>query len=221
MTLAEDGAQENIIVTQVMIDTIHDNVQAIAPDNGNITAIAGYVTGSGGIEWGAADWKRFPHYRHIRIDQSPHVNDNPTGYDVRDVETAACPPETAAAEAVVRASKHHTKTVLYVDVTEEPNLAGDVTIALHAAKLATSDVFIWLANWNLDQDGAESIIGTTLGGYEIIAVQWASPNTNPDTTIPGTNTTLSEAGADLSVINSKWVAPMRIPVPAPPKPPAY
>jgi hypothetical protein len=222
MTLAEDGAQENIIVTQVMIDAIHDNLQAIAPDNGNVSAIAGYVTGSGGIEWGASDWLRFPHYRHLRIDQSMAFNPNPVGYDIRDVEPRACPAETAAREAVIRAEKHHTKTIIYVNVSEEPNLAADVVSAFGAVKLSIDDAFLWLANWNLDQDEAASIIGTrSLAGFEIIGVQWASPLSNPDTVIPGTDVTLSEAEVDLSVINSKWVSPMRIAVPPPPKPPVY
>jgi hypothetical protein len=207
------------MITVPMVDAIHGNAHNIPQTSDRIAKIAGYVTGTPDIRWVETDWLRFPHYTHIRIDQSATFKSLPSNYDVRDVEPGACPPKIAAQEAAIRFSKYKLKTVCYVDVTEEPNLAGDITTALAAQKIPDGNAFIWLANWNLDEAEAAELVGTRMLGFEIIGVQWASPSSNPDTLIPGGHATLREAQLDLSVVNQVW-APSMVAVPAP-KPPVY
>lgn len=71
---------------------------------------------------------------------------------------------------------------------------GAIKQALAEAGTGKS-VFFRIADWNIDEHVAE----LELHG-DVYAGQWASPTTNPATLIPGTNLTLAEAGANLSVL---------------------
>lgn len=207
------------VVTVAMVDTIHDTAHNIPVSNERIAKVAGYCTGSSDVRWVETDWLRFPHYTHIRIDQSPAFNPFPSNYDVRDVEPNACPPRIAAQEAAIRFEKYRLRTVCYVDITEEPNLAADLISALARQAIPEGNVLFWLANWNLDEAEAIAQVGTRMEGFEIIGVQWASPQSNPETLIPGGNATLRESNLDLSVVDRVWAPSMAAIVP--PRPPVY
>jgi hypothetical protein len=66
-----------------------------------------------------------------------------------------------------------------------------------------------VANWNL----SEAAAAAQLGG-KVVAIQWASPTSNPRTTCPGTNKTLSQLNVDLNVTINGWFSKK-----APAKPP--
>src|SRR5215468_11077562 len=52
--------------------------------------VAGYVTGSFPVPWLPAQWERFPHSGHVRIDQSPSGAAYAAGHaDVYDIEEFA------------------------------------------------------------------------------------------------------------------------------------
>jgi hypothetical protein len=65
-------------------------------------------------------------------------------------------------------------------------------------------VRLWLADWSLSSAQATALLGTHLDGHKIVAVQWASPSSNPDTPLPRSSLTLSEANCDLSVTLDSW-----------------
>lgn len=66
-------------------DAIHDNVSHIPA---SALVVLGYDTGTPDVKWVQTDWDRFPHARHVHIDQgftgSPALHAT-----VRDVETGA------------------------------------------------------------------------------------------------------------------------------------
>lgn len=53
-------------MTVLGYDAIHANVSAI-PSNAKV--VMGYDTGTADIKWTPQDWARFPHARHVHIDQ--------------------------------------------------------------------------------------------------------------------------------------------------------
>jgi hypothetical protein len=182
----------------IMLDAIHS-------DAGNVPAgtpkVAGYVTGTSDIEWTPQDWERFPSSGKIRIDQSEGlVTWAAGGADVADVENGAGTQATAIAGALKRKAKGWGSWIYVAQ--------GNFSVlqeAVNAAGLSGSVQF-WVANWNLDEAEAAA----ALSG-DIIAVQWASPSSNPLTIVPGGSKTLSEANIDLSVTAPSWfkyVAPV-------------
>jgi hypothetical protein len=176
----------------VMIDAIH-------ADAGNIPAgtpkVAGYVTGTPDIQWTSPDWARFPSSGHVRIDQSAALAEWASGgADVADVESGAATQASAVAAALEREKKGWW-SFIYV---AQGNLAAMQT-AVAAAKL--TQVQYWVAAWDADEVNAAAMLGD-----DIIAVQWASPSSNPDTTVPGSTQTLSQANVDLSVTIPSWFA---------------
>lgn len=188
-------------LTELMIDTIHANV-------GNVPVstpkVAGYDTGSEIIQWTDADWARFPNSDHIIINQAPDPFNPLLGY-VYDSEDGAITIAQAVAGCVVRKA-HGRELNVYISADSASNLCG----ALAAASVG--DVNLWLANWNLSQEEATALVGTKLTAtgpngsysYPVVAVQWASPTSNPDTIVPGSSETLSEANVDLSVALASW-----------------
>ena len=174
----------------IMIDATHVNA-------GNVPLttpkVAGYVTGSSDIEWVPADWARFSFAGHVRIDQSPALAAWSSGAaDVADMETGAASQATVIAEALNRQKKGWWSFV-YV---AEGNFAA-LKSAVSAAGL--TKVQYWMANWNLSEEEAAQ----QLGG-DVVAIQFASPSSNPDTVVPGGTQTLSQANADLSVTIPSW-----------------
>jgi hypothetical protein len=185
-----------------MIDATHASA-------GNIPAtaakVAGYVTGSPGIQWTTADWARFPRAGHVRIDQSAGGALFASGAaDVLDIETGAAITEDAI-KAIPERHKRGEYSTVYI-------AAGNLAALQDALKalgttIAMNKVGFWVANWDLSQAEAEDALGN-----EIVAVQWASPASNPGTLVPGTRLTLQQANLDLSVTQPGWYPPPPPPV---------
>ena len=181
-----------------MIDTIGAdafNIPASAPK------VAGYVTGSAEIEWTTADWARFPKAGKVRINQRATADPNPKVGDVYDVEAGALTVPAAVTAAKARKAIGWT-TAVYVSDSG----VDDLVTALGEARLTNSGVELWVANWALNHAEATALIGTYVRGFKIVAVQWASPTSNPDTIVPGSKLTLAQANADLSVTLASWFA---------------
>jgi hypothetical protein len=184
------------VATAIMIDTIHDDV-------GNIPVstpkVAGYVTGTPDIQWTAADWARFPRSGKVQINQDGST-------DVREAsvaDVADCEPGAFTQQQVlewVKLRKHsHLACAVYVSASEQSSL----TSALREAGYTGVD--LWIANWSLSEAEATELL-TTSGDYPVVAVQWASPVSNPNTLVPGGAQTLSEANVDLSITVASWFA---------------
>jgi hypothetical protein len=110
------------------------------------------------------------------------------------METGAATEGTVIAQCLVRQAKGWW-SFAYVS---QVNLAG-LQDAARAAGLTRLQY--WVANWNLDEAEAAA----QLGG-DIVAVQWASPTSNPDTIVPGGTQTLADANIDISVTIPSWFA---------------
>jgi len=166
---------------------------------------AGYATGSGSIPWGAAEWAAHP--GAIRIDQSPDAHDKTA--DILDVETGAatvadCVPwvRAAAANFAAKTRPGQRHPAIYVNLS---NLTPVVS-SLAAAKI--TGVSLWIANWNLTQPQAQSMVNLASGPYPVIGVQYHN------------------AGLyDVSVFSKPWLdavsGPAVPPPPADPPPPPH
>lgn len=195
----------------LMIDAIHANVASIPAST---PKVAGYTTGKGSaIPWTAADWGRFPHAGHVRIDQDALASD-PLGSDVLDVESGAATPAEVPAWVRTRIAHGITWSTIYGTDAALAQVWG----ALEAAGphgWFFGHVDVWLADWNLSEAQASALVGTLVHGMTCRAVQWASPTSNPGTLVPGGTLTLAQANVDLSVTEPVWHAYVP-PVPPPP-----
>lgn len=201
------------------ITTMYDTVGTDATHiPANAADVGGYVSGSSGIEWTSAEWSRFSNARRIRIYQGNGPAPAPSEYDAIDVESGAVSPGTAAQliDTRVKAGIHN--TLVY---GTDSNLAL-VTAETVKYGLGVWDghVCYWLADWNLDEAGAKAKIGELIHGAVCVAVQWASPSSNPNTIVPGGTETLKAANIDLSVVDTTYIPSKGWGVaPTPPKPP--
>lgn len=159
--------------------------------------VAGYVTGSGGVCWSLQEWDMFPETQtaHVRIDQSPSLSLFAAGKaDVADVESGAATITTFITAAKSR-QKDGLRSTIYIAAA---SANGAHTQIMNAGLINVVDW--WIADWNLNQTEAMQRLGTS----NVVAVQWASPTSNPNTILPGTKLTLSQANADLSVALEGW-----------------
>jgi hypothetical protein len=196
------------VETVTMYDTIGQSA-------GNIPVAAlkvgGYVTGPANILWPADKWNLFKDAGHVRIDQSDDATDFAEGNaDVCDVETGATTFESASSAVKARQAKSLDATV-YVDSAN----VDDLVSAFHTDDVNVAAVNVWLANWSLNEEEASALIGTQVQGMTVVAVQWASPSSNPNTPVPGDpNHTLLQTNLDLSVAEAGWIpAPGYVPTP--------
>jgi len=200
------------VPTTTMIDTTHANVDKIPT---SVAYIGGYVSGTPDIQWNAADWVRFSG-RKVRNYQGlgpvPPLN----MFDELDVENRALTPVSAAAIVKARVEAGFQWTTIY---------GGDAAIAATASEIQKLGHSIWnghvncrLANWNLNEAEATKLVGTYVHGMSCIGVQWASPSSNPHTILPGSTLTLSQANADLSVVDAGWIPSGGFTNPNPPPP---
>jgi hypothetical protein len=195
-------------------------IDAIGASAGHIPTaapkVAGYVTGTGPVPWTAAHWAQFPHSGHVRIDQSPSGGTYAAGdADVYDIENLAGIPSHFPGLVKVRLAAGKAFSDFYASRSDVPS----VVQALNGAGAAGwwhGHVRLWLADWSLNLNEAENLIGTHLDGLLVVAVQWASPSSNPGTNLPGTGLTLREANCDLSVTADYWHAAPVLPPPPPP-----
>lgn len=181
-----------------MIDAIHLNVPHIPVTSAKV---AGYVTGTPDIQWTAADWARFPHSGHVRIEQGFGPFD-PLHCDVLDVEARAVTPALAAQGVKDRIAAGIAGTTIYASRNTLPAVEAALNALLGGTWHGHADC--WLADWNLNEAEADALIGTTMHGMTCRAVQWASPSSNPRTLVPGSTMTLSQAGCDLSAAGAAW-----------------
>jgi hypothetical protein len=184
-----------------LIDAIHVNVTGIPPD---AAKVAGYVSGTADIQWTTEDWARFPRAGRVRIEQGFGPFD-PLTCDVLDVEAGAITPARAVDGVRQRIAHHITWTTIYAT---SGSLAA-VVAALDAAGPRgwyAGHADCWLADWDLDESSAERLLGTEIRGLTCRAVQWASPQSNPGTLVPGSGMPLSGASVDLSVSEAGWHA---------------
>jgi hypothetical protein len=185
------------VATTIMIDTIHDDV-----DNIPVSApkVAGYVTGTSDIEWTTADWARFPKSGKVRINQNGSTDISEASIaDVADYEAGAF----TEAEVIewVKLRKHsNLACAVYVAASNKAGLTSALKKAGHTG------VDLWVADWSLSEAEAAKLL-TTSGAYPVVAVQWASPTSNPHTLVPGSSKTLAQANVDLSVTVASWHAP--------------
>lgn len=199
-----------------MFDTIGTDAGNIPP---GAVKVAGYVTGTPDIMWNASAWARFDRAGRVRVDQSPaggayalHMaNGKPAiDADVYDMELRA---GTADRFAELAPQRH----------AAGAGNCGYGTPTTRAAAAAALDAMPglewrgsfgwWLADPNLNEAEADALIGQVIDGFYTVAVQWATPTTNPDTPVPGSTSgaTLKSANLDLNRALAAWH-----PAPAPP-----
>lgn len=206
----------------------------IGADSANIPTsfkkVAGYPMATGDILWTSSDIARFDKTAGIVL-VSQHIGDNPDYTDAFDIEPGAHTIASFLGAATARQAKGW-NSAAYIEAAQ----VGDLVQACRNSRL--DKVELWIANWNLDADNAAKLLGTYIGatdatatlpafpGYQIVAVQWASPTSNPNTICPGSAKSLKELNLDLSVTLADWFpAPEALvtptaPTPAPVKPPA-
>lgn len=200
--------------TVPMIDITHSNLPNLSQSERDVLAkVAGYMSGTSAVLWTPSDWGSFPHSGKVRIEQG-FGQFQPLSCDVFDVESGALTLATAVTGIHDRIDAKMKWTDVYGTTS---------TIASLAAELAAGEpkgwyfghVNCWLADWNLSEAQAQSIVGTQISGITCKAVQFASPTTNPNTLIPGTNITLAKAQADLSVTDPTWFPAPTVTPPTP------
>jgi hypothetical protein len=197
-----------------MIDCEGSNSGAIPTGTAFVGA---YVSGIDGVEWTGAELAAWPRAREVRIYQGAGTYPGVGAYDAIDVEAEAVSVPTAISELEKRVQNNYDRTIFY---------AGDANAAaIQAAGQAAGNAvwighaYLWYANWDLSETEAEALLGKEVHGMTCIAVQWASPTSNPHTIIPGGTETLEEANVDLSVVDASLLPlPSNITVAAaPPK----
>jgi hypothetical protein len=170
----------------------------IGADAGNLPAdllaVMGYVTGTGDIPWSAADWNRFPYAGKVKIDQSSYLGTFAECHaDVADIETGAGTIATFLEAAREREKAGHQSTA-YISYS---NLSK---LILQVERSKISGIRYFVANWSLS--ASEAMVQLAKSNW--VAVQFASPSSNPDTKLPGSALTLRQANADLSVKVASW-----------------
>jgi hypothetical protein len=187
--------------TEPMIDAIRVNARNIPR---SAPKVAGYVTGTGDVPWTATEWGYFPRAGHVRIDQSPGLTVFAAGQaDVADVEYLAGTIDSFTRAIRERIDAGHQWSTIY---------GTDGTIAAAAAALQAAGphgwyyghVDSWVADWNLNEASAATLIGRQVHGLTCRAVQWASPTSNPGTIVPGSPSTLAQLQVDLSIADAAW-----------------
>lgn len=188
------------LTVEPMLDFIGQDKSIPAIASLNPVRVAGYVTGSSDIVWTDSDWAEFPHSVHVRIDQSASnyqgIIDGTA--DVGDIESGAETLSGFASAVKQRIANGHGPATAYISGSQA-NAAHDY----FTQEGIIQHVLWWIADWNLSQSQAVSRLGNG-----VVAVQFASPTSNPNTLVPGSSVlTLATAGCDLSVCDASWLAP--------------
>lgn len=191
----------------VMLDTVGANVGAIPAST---RKVAGYVTGTGVVPWSQSAWNRFPHAVKVRIDQSPGGR-AALSSDVIDVEWGAATPVSATSWIKTRRDHGVRTHTIYGTRSTLAACAGLIR--------DKTGISCWVADWNQNESSATALLGTTISGFPVVAVQWASPSSNPRTQTPGGNTPLSVSNCDISITVDGW--PSASPAVTPPPPPKH
>ena len=188
----------------IPLTTMYDTV---GPDAGNIPAnaqkAAGYVTGPPDILWPQSAWDRLAKAGKVKIDQSATLDVYAAGLaDVADIEQFAGTPAGFASAAAERHARGKPNCAY-----GSRNSLGQLVAHLEAVAGEPKDWWkgatCWLADPSLSLAEASALIGATMfGGLAVVAVQWATPASNP-TTVAGTGD-LKSLNLDLSVARSDW-----------------
>lgn len=87
----------------------------------------------------------------------------------------------------------------------EPGASGDpVAVEVARQRLAHGDDYVFYIEESLLARLENAVSAAKLPRGEIVAYQWASPGTNPDTVVPHTRVTLRDANVDLSVVKASF-----------------
>jgi hypothetical protein len=197
----------------VMLDTIGTcaaNIPAETP------FIGAYASGTGVVPWTTHDLSLFPKARVFRIYQNGGAPLTVDEWDILDVENRAFTPAEAAAEVKKRVDADIVWTTIYA--SRATLKATNAAIQALGEHYWNGHVNCWLADWNLNEEQAAALIDTLVEGCTCVAVQWASPSSNPNSPIPGGSHTLAQANIDISVANGNWVPSKRPEVTPPPTP---
>lgn len=209
--------------TTYALDATHANVGHVPA---NTPYVIGYDSGTPDIQWTTEDWQRFPSSFVIRNYQGYGYPGDVTDQIIDathelDMEKGALTAAQVAHFISLRVSRGWQWTDVY---------ATDANLALVAAATEALGAGVWighvlcrLANWNLNYSEAAALIGRQIHGITCIGVQYASPTSNPNTLIPGTNVSLEAAQVDMSVVDTNWINLVHqrhtSPTPPPPPPP--
>lgn len=184
-------------IIEYMIDAIGTDRNLPALAHASVRKAAGYDTGS--VAWTPSDWQLFDETKiaHVHISQSASdYRDLVNGTShVGDIEPLAETIDGFITAVKNRIAAGHGPATAYIS-------AASVNAA-HARVVAegiANNVWWWIADWSLTEQQAR---GRLTG--KVVAVQYASPTSNPGTRVPGTQLTLQEAGADLSVALATWM----------------
>lgn len=188
------------VPTTVMLDTIGANAGNV-PLSTHYVGV--YVTGSGDVPWSAEAIKRFAASRIVRIEQGVGPDLGPHQYDMIDVENGAVTPQRAAQMVNERVHNGVQWTTIY---------GTDATLAQCTDAIKALGEHVWnghvnyvLADWNLNALTAAAKVGTEIHGASCVGVQWASPESNPNTMTPGGDRVLSQTNVDISVVDANWI----------------
>ena len=204
-------ANQNVVD---MVDTIHADTQEVPQ---GVVDVGGYISGTADIDWTAGDWARFPNSRKFRIWQGFQPYADIHAFDIIDVESGAVTPQQAADTVELRVRAGIPWTTIYGGDSALEQCSS--LIRAKGADVWNGHVNAWLANWNLNRAEAVALLGTPTHGMTTVAVQWASPTTNPHTPLPGSGLTLAQSNCDLSVALQYWQPSGGWDPPLPPPPP--
>jgi hypothetical protein len=183
-----------------MYDTIGDDAKNIPA---GASKAAGYVTGTPDILWPQSAWDRLPKAGKVRVDQSAALAAYAAGLaDVADLEQYAGTPAKFAIAAADRHGRGQGNCAYGSRATLE-QVAGALNAVEGLAAGWWHGAHCWLADPSLSLAQASNLVGTEMfGGLAVVAVQWATPQSNPDTSA-GTGT-LRSLNLDLSVARADW-----------------
>jgi len=183
----------------VMVDTIHADTHEVPP---GVADVGGYISGTSDIDWTSGDWAEFPNSKKFRIWQGFTPYQGVDSFDVIDVESGAVTPQSAADTVAARVFAGIPWTTIYG--TDSTLAECSRLIQAKGQAVWNGHVNAWLANWNLSLQQAQSLLETSIHGMTCVAVQWASPSSNPHTVMPGSNLTLAQSNCDLSAALVFW-----------------
>ncbi len=170
------------------------NIPAVAA----LGIIALYATGTEGIEATSAEIARFKNagVGVVLIDQTPSLSVFAAGLaDVADVEQGAGTLETAVA-AILDRQAHGWQSTIYLS---ESNL--DSMISAFTSDVDQDLVLFGVANYSWSQAQSEDLLAANASWAYC---QYGDPESNPDTLVPGTSLTLSQAQCDIDIAKSSW-----------------
>ena len=178
MTLIQPGESWGADCPSASADHLPKNVPVIWP----------YTTGSPSVQWPVSLIDSFTKSRVIRVDQGFETR-SPYDADEFDIEAGAW--TESGITAIVKARRESRWSTRMYGTWE----TYGSTKQLLASQGIGQSVYWRIADWDLDKHFADVMLHA-----DVYAGQWASPSSNPDTILPGTNLTLAEANADLNVI---------------------